>query len=62
MFCGEDIFLAMSLLHLKKIQMGVVGANTWRGGFESYSTNGQLLSSYEPGYIVPDSYLGKEIK
>ncbi|XP_034563343.1 LOW QUALITY PROTEIN: integrin alpha-M-like [Notolabrus celidotus] len=40
------------------IQMGVVGANTWRGGFESYTASGQHRSSYEPNDMAADSYLG----
>ncbi|XP_074520014.1 integrin alpha-M-like [Halichoeres trimaculatus] len=43
-----------------EIKMGVVGVNTWKGGFESYRTSGQFLYSYEPP-MVSDSYLGYSI-
>ncbi|KAG7227828.1 hypothetical protein INR49_013622 [Caranx melampygus] len=38
------------------IQMGIVGANQWRGGYILYSNTGQ--TSYQPMFIEPDSYLG----
>ncbi|XP_062298679.1 integrin alpha-M-like isoform X2 [Scomber scombrus] len=38
------------------IQMAIVGANQWRGGFQEYK--GQMLNSYEPLDIEADSYLG----
>ncbi|XP_062297982.1 integrin alpha-M-like [Scomber scombrus] len=39
------------------IQMAIVGANQWRGGFEEY-TSEMLMNSYEPLDIELDSYLG----
>ncbi|XP_077594979.1 integrin alpha-M-like [Stigmatopora nigra] len=41
------------------IQMTSVGANGWRGGFQTYI--GQTASSYLPTDIDPDSYLGYSI-
>uniref|UniRef100_A0A3B4X8S1 Integrin alpha-M-like n=1 Tax=Seriola lalandi dorsalis TaxID=1841481 RepID=A0A3B4X8S1_SERLL len=38
------------------IQMAVVGANQWRGGFLQYPVRGQ--APFEPAFIEPDSYLG----
>ncbi|XP_058477670.1 integrin alpha-M-like isoform X2 [Solea solea] len=41
------------------IQMGVVGANEWKGGFLQYTNVGERLASYLPKYnMEPDSYLG----
>uniref|UniRef100_A0A665UIS3 Integrin alpha-M-like n=1 Tax=Echeneis naucrates TaxID=173247 RepID=A0A665UIS3_ECHNA len=37
------------------IQMGMVGANQWRGGYMSYKTG---LRPFEPMSMLPDSYLG----
>uniref|UniRef100_A0A3Q1IY12 VWFA domain-containing protein n=1 Tax=Anabas testudineus TaxID=64144 RepID=A0A3Q1IY12_ANATE len=39
------------------IQLGIVGANEWKGGYLLY-TNTNTMSSFEPGQIDPDSYLG----
>ncbi|XP_042363353.1 integrin alpha-X-like [Plectropomus leopardus] len=39
------------------IQMAMVGANVWKGGFQQYSLQGQRPISYEPS-IDTDSYLG----
>ncbi|XP_034426297.1 integrin alpha-M-like [Hippoglossus hippoglossus] len=40
------------------IQMGTVGANQWKGGYMEYTLSGQKLSSYEPLFMLQDSYLG----
>ncbi|XP_024913426.1 integrin alpha-M-like isoform X2 [Cynoglossus semilaevis] len=40
------------------IQMGVVGANQWRGGYLKYSLGGHSVGSYKPEYLLPDSYFG----
>ncbi|XP_034050179.1 integrin alpha-M-like [Thalassophryne amazonica] len=40
------------------IQLGIVGANEWRGGYQKYTSRGQKFDSYEPGSIELDSYLG----
>nr|XP_046233679.1 integrin alpha-M-like isoform X2 [Scatophagus argus] len=40
------------------IQMGIVGANQWKGGFLQYTRQGTKMGSYEPSYMEPDSYLG----
>ncbi|XP_047464241.1 integrin alpha-X-like isoform X3 [Mugil cephalus] len=44
------------------IQLAVVGANQWRGGYVKYSrtgSSGPLKGSYfEPAFLQPDSYLG----
>ncbi|KAM9715734.1 integrin alpha-M-like [Menidia menidia] len=37
------------------IQMSVVGANQWRGGYKKHTS---VTASYEPMDIDPDSYLG----
>ncbi|KAM3592236.1 uncharacterized protein V6R79_015162 [Siganus canaliculatus] len=39
------------------LQLGIVGANEWKGGFVRYRRNDKL-SSYEPSAMEPDSYLG----
>ncbi|XP_049915640.1 integrin alpha-M-like isoform X1 [Epinephelus moara] len=39
------------------IQMAVVGANVWKGGFLQYLLTGQKIISFEPS-IDADSYLG----
>ncbi|XP_071318507.1 integrin alpha-M [Trachinotus anak] len=36
------------------IQMGIVGANQWRGGYMQYPSRRR----YEPAFMEPDSYLG----
>ncbi|XP_051925308.1 integrin alpha-M-like isoform X2 [Hippocampus zosterae] len=38
------------------MQMAAVGANEWRGGFQTYTDRG--ASAYLPTSIAPDSYLG----
>ncbi|XP_024140476.1 integrin alpha-M [Oryzias melastigma] len=38
------------------IQMGIVGANQWRGGYKRY--DGGTTVSYESMSMAPDSYLG----
>ncbi|KAF0025376.1 hypothetical protein F2P81_022257 [Scophthalmus maximus] len=40
------------------IQMGIVGANQWKGGFTKYTLADRKLSSYEPEFMEQDSYLG----
>ncbi|XP_037546807.1 integrin alpha-M-like [Nematolebias whitei] len=41
------------------IQMSIVGANQWRGGYKKYSLSNAInTGSYEPAKIEPDSYLG----
>uniref|UniRef100_A0A8D3D6Z6 Integrin, alpha M (complement component 3 receptor 3 subunit) n=1 Tax=Scophthalmus maximus TaxID=52904 RepID=A0A8D3D6Z6_SCOMX len=40
------------------IQMGIVGANQWKGGFTKYTLADRMLSSYEPEFMEQDSYLG----
>ncbi|KAK2820324.1 hypothetical protein Q5P01_023283 [Channa striata] len=39
-------------------QMAIVGANQWKGGFLTYTARGTEESTFEPGEIEPDSYLG----
>ncbi|XP_044033536.1 integrin alpha-M-like [Siniperca chuatsi] len=39
------------------IQMAIVGANEWMGGYLRYTSSGQKTSTYEPD-IEADSYLG----
>lgn len=52
----------MFLSELQGIQMGIVGANQWKGGFTKYTLADRMLSSYEPEFMEQDSYLGKNIK
>ncbi|XP_019218190.1 integrin alpha-M isoform X2 [Oreochromis niloticus] len=40
------------------IQMSIVGANQWKGGYVQYTTGGQKLKTYEDMSLEPDSYLG----
>uniref|UniRef100_I3KW12 VWFA domain-containing protein n=1 Tax=Oreochromis niloticus TaxID=8128 RepID=I3KW12_ORENI len=40
------------------IQMSIVGANEWKGGYVQYTTGGQKLKTYEDVSFEPDSYLG----
>ncbi|XP_039870489.1 integrin alpha-M-like [Simochromis diagramma] len=40
------------------IQMSIVGANQWKGGYMQYTTGGQKLKTYEDVSLEPDSYLG----
>ncbi|XP_043959272.1 integrin alpha-M-like [Gambusia affinis] len=45
--------------NLKYIQMTMVGANQWKGGYKKYSLSDVLDTvSFEPSLIEPDSYLG----
>ncbi|KAK0155240.1 Integrin alpha-X [Merluccius polli] len=39
-------------------QMASVGANDWSGGFQGYSSTGQLMFSEEQQVVQPDSYQG----
>ncbi|KAM9336641.1 integrin alpha-M-like [Symphorus nematophorus] len=41
------------------VQMAIVGANQWKGGYMQYT--GNKRSSYEPLFMKPDSYLGYSI-
>ncbi|XP_042253307.1 integrin alpha-M-like [Thunnus maccoyii] len=38
------------------IQMGIVGANQWKGGYQHYTSTGQ--KAYDSPNMEPDSYLG----
>uniref|UniRef100_A0AAX7TE05 VWFA domain-containing protein n=1 Tax=Astatotilapia calliptera TaxID=8154 RepID=A0AAX7TE05_ASTCA len=40
------------------IQMSIVGANQWKGGYVQFTTGGQKLKTYEDVSLEPDSYLG----
>ncbi|XP_039472562.1 integrin alpha-X-like [Oreochromis aureus] len=40
------------------IQMSIVGANQWKGGYMQYTTGGQKVKTYEDVSFEPDSYLG----
>ncbi|KAM9425193.1 integrin alpha-M-like [Pholidichthys leucotaenia] len=61
---GESLKLEMSQEGFSaayvpgRIQMAVVGANQWKGGYATYSTGGRKVTSYEPLSLEPDSYLG----
>ncbi|KAG8009158.1 Integrin alpha-M, partial [Nibea albiflora] len=39
-------------------QMGIVGANQWKGGYVKYTSSGMKRGSYEPLNVESDSYLG----
>ncbi|XP_041830516.1 integrin alpha-M-like [Melanotaenia boesemani] len=60
---GESLKLEMSQEGFRAaivnegIQMAMVGANQWRGGYKRYTGSTQRVS-YEPMAIEPDSYLG----
>uniref|UniRef100_A0A3B4Z2L9 Integrin alpha-M-like n=1 Tax=Stegastes partitus TaxID=144197 RepID=A0A3B4Z2L9_9TELE len=43
------------------IQMAIVGANEWRGGYMQYTRTGTKVNSYEPTSMKTDSYLGYSI-
>lgn len=49
------------LSKLQGIQMAIVGANQWKGGYQQYPHAGQKGSSFEPAAMKPDSYLGNHI-
>ncbi|XP_026018701.1 integrin alpha-M-like [Astatotilapia calliptera] len=40
------------------IQMSIIGANQWKGGYVQYTTGGQKVKTYEDVSLEPDSYLG----
>nr|XP_024659327.1 integrin alpha-M-like [Maylandia zebra] len=40
------------------IQMSIVGANQWEGGYVQYTAEGQKVRTYEDVSLEPDSYLG----
>ncbi|XP_026017020.1 integrin alpha-M-like, partial [Astatotilapia calliptera] len=40
------------------IQMSIVGANQWKGGYVQYTTGGQKVKTYEDVSLESDSYLG----
>ncbi|XP_067431753.1 integrin alpha-M-like [Thunnus thynnus] len=40
------------------IQMGIVGANQWKGGYQQYTSADQKWISYDSSNMEPDSYLG----
>ncbi|KAL3967669.1 antigen [Sarotherodon galilaeus] len=40
------------------IQMSIVGANQWKGGYTQYTTGGQKVKIFEDMSLEPDSYLG----
>ncbi|XP_047232299.1 integrin alpha-M-like [Girardinichthys multiradiatus] len=42
-----------------EIQMAMVGANQWKGGYKKYSlSSAQTTGSFEPSFMEADSYLG----
>ncbi|XP_068162336.1 integrin alpha-M [Antennarius striatus] len=40
------------------IQIAMVGANQWRGGYVQYTSKSKMERSYEPTFLEADSYLG----
>lgn len=50
----------MSTFDLQGFQIGVVGANEWKGGFSEYGT--RRNSMFEVLDIESDSYMGRKIK
>ncbi|XP_030610632.1 integrin alpha-M-like [Archocentrus centrarchus] len=40
------------------IQMSIVGANQWKGGYVQYTAGGQKVKTYDDVSLEPDSYLG----
>ncbi|MEQ2227445.1 hypothetical protein ILYODFUR_037817, partial [Ilyodon furcidens] len=49
-------------LPLQEIQMAMVGANQWKGGYKKYSlSSAQTTGSFEPSFMEADSYLGKNM-
>ncbi|MEQ2211127.1 hypothetical protein XENOCAPTIV_027482, partial [Xenoophorus captivus] len=45
-----------------EIQMTMVGANQWKGGYKKYSlSSAQTTGSFEPSFMETDSYLGKNM-
>ncbi|XP_027145041.1 integrin alpha-M-like isoform X1 [Larimichthys crocea] len=61
---GESLKLEMSQEGFsaayvpKGFQMGIVGANQWKGGYMKYTSSGMKSGSYEPLNVESDSYLG----
>lgn len=41
--------------------MAAVGTNQWKGGYARYKSSGETISSYEPAFMEPDSYLGRNV-
>lgn len=56
MFSCKHIFFKF-LSNLQGFQMGIVGANQWKGGYLQYTGT---ESSFEPLDMEADSYLGKK--
>ncbi|KAE8284272.1 Integrin alpha-X CD11 antigen-like family member C [Larimichthys crocea] len=60
---GESLKLEMSQEGFsaayvpKGFQMGIVGANQWKGGYMKYTSSGMKSGSYEPLNVESDSYL-----
>ncbi|KAF7659509.1 hypothetical protein LDENG_00295850 [Lucifuga dentata] len=42
----------------ERIQMGTVGGFQWRGGYQQYTSTGQMMLNDQPTYMMADSYLG----
>lgn len=40
------------------VQMGTIGAFQWRGGYQQYTSTGQMTFTNSPTYMMTDSYLG----
>ncbi|XP_030610476.1 integrin alpha-M-like [Archocentrus centrarchus] len=61
---GESLKMEMSqegfsaVFTPEGIQMSIVGANQWKGGYVQYTTGGQKVKTYEDVSLEPDSYLG----
>nr|XP_014262790.2 integrin alpha-M [Maylandia zebra] len=61
---GESLEMEMSqegfsaVIVPEGIQMSIVGANQWKGGYVQYTTGGQKVKTYEDVSLEPDSYLG----
>lgn len=42
-------------------EVAAVGTNQWKGGYGRYKSSGEKISSYEPAFMEPDSYLGRNM-
>lgn len=54
----QDFPFVLFTLYSQGFQMGVVGANQWKGGYVQYVITGDGPDSFEPTDMAADSYLG----
>lgn len=59
--CALHIFSFKFQTEAWNAEVAAVGINQWKGGYGRYKSSGEKISSYEPDFMEPDSYLGRNM-